>query len=64
MLLFGHGGKISPETTADFPPYLIEKLETIEGLGLWAHTQALPLTTCVNLGKFCVSISMAIKSSQ
>lgn len=63
VLLFCNGGKISPETTADFPSYLIERLERIEGLELWAHTQPLPLTTCVNPRKFLVSNSITIKSS-
>lgn len=57
VLFFYHGGKIFPEASADFIPYLTERQTKIKGLGLWDHTQALPLTTGVNLGKICVSTS-------
>jgi hypothetical protein len=46
-----------------FPSYLTGRLERREGLELWTYTQALPLTTCVNLRKYWVSNSITIKSS-
>jgi len=55
--------KFPQKPQQSFPSYLIERLERIEGLELWTHTQARPLTTFVNLRKYWVSNSITIKSS-